>query len=516
MKICDAFRRPAKLFPNNLAIIDRDKKLTFSEFMERVHRLVTGLLSLGLCKGDRIGVLLKNRSEYFEIIGAGVLTGIVVVPINYRFGGKELEFILRDSGCRALILEPEYSSVISAIRSGLDMLQHCICVDASEPEMVGYESLISHPPMPSPAKDLLEDDLAMIMYTSGTTGTPKGAMFTQRIMGERCLLSAIEMSISNHDRYLNVLPFFHIGVQVSLGYLYMGAANFILGDWDVWAFCETVQNQRITATVLAPSIINFIIHYADVERYDLKSLKLIFYGASPISESTLRSALKLFRCDFTQGLGSTENFTSIILRPEEHVLEGAEKETRRLQAAGRESVLMEARVVNAGDEHVIPGEVGEVITRGGCNFSGYWNNPKATREALKNGWYYSGDLGTVDEDGYIFLVERKKEVIISGAENIYPREIENILFSHPAILEAAVIGIPHEKWGETPKAIIVLKPGEELSEEGVIEFCKAHLSSYKKPTSVEFVNSLPKNPQGKIMKRALKEKYWTGFGRKIN
>ena len=515
MLVRDAFKRAVKLFPDRLAVVDENSRRTFREFDERINRLANALMGLGVTKGDRVGILLKNRSEYLEIVGAGAKTGIVVVPINVRLVEKELAYVIGNAQCQALILEPEFSGIINSARIDLEDLRHCISLGGPTSGMLSYESLLADASPHLDDMPLDESDLAMIMYTSGTTGYPKGAMSTQRILGERCLMSAIELSIRSDDRYLTVLPFFHIAMQAALSYLYMGATNYVLGDWDERMFCQMVERENITAMCIAPTILNFVVNFRDVDKYDLSGVRTILYGGSPMPEATMKAGIRLFSCNFVQGLGSTENYTSVILKPEDHVLEGTQKQMKRLTAAGREAVMCEARVVTEDGQDVSPGEVGEVITRGAGNLIGYWQNPEETNKKIRDGWYYTGDLATVDEDGYIFLVERKNDMIISGGENIYPKEVENVLYSHPSIFEAAVIGIPDDQWGESVKALVVLHEEESVSESEIIAFCKENLASYKKPRSVEFLDTLPRSPAGKVLKRDLREKYWKGRERKI-
>jgi len=516
MLLKEVFRRSVKLYSDKLAVVDANHQWTFREFDERVNRLANGLNGLGVVKGSRVGLLMKNRAEYLEAIGAGAKTGIIIVPINIRLGEEELNYVISHSQCDALILDDEFAGLVSGMKPLIESLKHCIVLDSPAGEMHVYESLLAN--ASSDLKDIKldENDLAGIMYTSGTTGLPKGAVSTQRIMGERCLVAAIELSIQPRDRYLTVLPLFHIGGQTSLAYLCMGATNYIMGDWEVKNFCETVQNEKISAVTLVPTILNLIVNYPDVSRYDVSSVNTILYGGSPMPEIVLRAGLNLFGCNFVQGLGSTENYISVVLKPEDHVVDGSKKQVSRLMAAGREAIMCEARVVNNQGEDVILGEVGEVITRGAGNLLKYWDNPEETAKKLRDNWYYTGDLGRVDEDGYIFLVERKNDMIISGGENIYPKEVENILFSHPAIFEAAVIGVPDDTWGESVKAIVVLKPGSSSDEAEVIQYCKDNLASYKKPKSVEFVDVLPKTAAGKVLKRKLREPYWQNRKRSIN
>ena len=513
--LVEAFHRPVKLHPDKLAVVDGETRMSFRKLDERVNRLANALLSLGIEKGKRVGILLKNCGEYLEIIGAGAKTGIVTVPINFRLASGELKFVIQDAACEAIILDSGYADIISSISDELPDLKHCICIGHPVVGMQAYDEVLTGASAELPIMPVSEDDLAIILYTSGTTGFPKGAMASQRIAGERCLISAIEMGICPDDKLLNVMPLFHISVQVSLSFLHMGATNVIMRDWDARTFCELVEAERITAMSVAPTIVHFAVNYPDVSSYDLSSFRIIQYGGSPMPEATLRAGLELFRCDFIQALGSTENYTSVILKPGDHKLEGAEREVRRLTAAGRQAVMVEARVVDEDGTDVAPGEAGEVITRGAANFLGYWNNPKESARKLRNDWYYTGDLGTADEDGYIFLLGRKNDMIISGGENIYPKEIENVLYSHPAVNEAAVLGVPDDDWGESVKALVILHKGHTATEQEIIDYVRDNLASYKKPRSVEFVEELPRNASGKVLKKELRKKYWEGRDRGI-
>ena len=510
MLLKDVFRRSLKLYPDQPAVIDGAKRLTFKELNERADRLANVFLAHGLRKGDRVCLLLKNCGEYFEAIGAGAKTGIVIVPVNFRLVAKELAFVLNDAQCRMLILHPQYIPLVEEMSNQLPLLETCLVAGPSTEGTLSYEDEITSASPNLAEYPLTEDDLALILYTSGTTGFPKGVMATQRIMADRCLLSAIEMGIRADDRIINILPMFHVAIVAGLAFMNMGAANVILKEWDAKAFFETVQREKVTAMSVAPTIVHLAVNYPDACKYDVSSFRLIQYGGSPMNEATLRAGIKLFQCDFLQALGSTENYTSVVLKPADHKLEGSAQEMRRLMAAGREAVMVNARVISEMGDDVRPGEVGEVITKGAANLLGYWNNPEETAKSIRDGWYYTGDLATVDEDGYIFLLERKNDLIISGGENIYPKEVENVLYSHPAIYEACVLGVPDDDWGEAVKALVILHEGQILTEQEVIDYCKANLASYKKPRSVEFVTDLPRNASGKVLKKDLREKYWQG------
>jgi acyl-CoA synthetase (AMP-forming)/AMP-acid ligase II len=382
--------------------------------------------------------------------------------------------------------------------------------------MAVYEDLLRDSHAEEPDIPINEDDLGAIMYTAGTTGLPKGAVLTQKSLMMRFIVTAVEGSATAKDKYLSVLPLFHIACQVNLGYLRMGATTVILKDFEPQSFCELVQEEKVTSTLVAPTIIKSILEYPQVDTYDLRSLEKVMYGASPIPVVTLKEAVNKFRCGFIQFMGGTEVFIAISLRPEDHVLDGSEKSLKKLGSAGRQSFLNEVKVLNERDLEVKPGEVGEIVVRSEGMLKDYWRRPDEARDCIKRGWFHTGDMATVDEVGYIYVVERKKDMIISGGENIYPREIEEVLYQHPSISEAAVIGVPDEKWGESVKALLVVKQGAKLTEEEAIQFCKVRLASYKKPRSVEFVESLPRNPLGKVVKTVLREKYWKGHKRRVH
>jgi long-chain acyl-CoA synthetase len=296
-----------------------------------------------------------------------------------------------------------------------------------------------------------------------------------------------------------------------------GSLHTFLKAFDAGAILKLIQKERVTSTVLVPAMINFVLNQPDIGEHDLSSLKRIIYGASPMPLQLLKEGIKVFGCDFVQGYGMTEASPLLtVLYPEDHHTEGSEKLTKRLLSCGREIIGVEVRVVDDDGHDVRPGEVGEIIARGPNIMQGYWKKEAETRAVLQKGWYFSGDMGTVDEDNYIFLVDRKKDMIISGGENIYSTEVENAIYTHPAVFEAAVIGVPDEKWGEAVKGIVALKPGADATAAEIIRHCRGQIADYKVPKSIDFISELPKSGAGKVLKRNLREKYWKGHARRIS
>lgn len=515
----EVFNRGIQLHPNKEAIVDGKRRFTWKQWGDRQHRLANALLGLGLKKGDRLGLLLKNCAEYFDAYAAGAKTGIVIVPINFRLNPDAIRSILEEADCRALMVDAEFMAAIKAQRPLLTGLECVITVGDTESGLIGYEGLLESASSVEPQAVHSDDDLAVVFYTSGTTGAPKGSMATRRIMMARFNVIIMEMGIVPEDCYLNAMPIFHIAVIESLGTILRCATNVILRDFVPEDFCRVVEQEKISKTFLTPAVINFVLNCPKFAEYDLGSLNTILYGAAPMPMDTLvRMAKMMPQCGLIQGYGSTECFALVYLSAAEHkaALAGTGGESRKLAAAGRQAVFSMAKVVRDDGTTVSPGEVGEILLKGGAIMSGYLNKPKETAEAMRDGWFYTKDLATVDEEGYIYIVDRKNHMIITGGENVYPAQVENVLFDHPKVAEAAVIGVPDCTWGEAVKALIVLKPGERMTEKEAIEFCAPRMATYAKPRSVEFVEALPHTATGKIDKLFLKKKYWNGKEKMIS
>ena len=512
--------RAAMWYPEKTAMLDvgEDKLLTFREFNDRVNRLANALLSLGLKKGDRVASVSPNRYQLVEIAFACHKIGLIGVPLNARLSTAEMLYMINNAEASILILGPEYIEEIEKVRSEIKTVTHYISILQTPPSMIDYEDTVCSASAEEPKIEVEMDDIFELKYTSGTTGRIKAAMMPYR--SKLCQARKILLRDSNINKdsaMCHVAPITHASGLFILPLIMVGGRSVILPGFDIPLMLKTIQKERITHLLAVPTMLNVLMAYPDITKYDLSSIKTISYAASPMPVGGIKQALEIFGPVLAQGYGLTEASGGITcLSKEDHLIDGDPKKLKRLASAGRPVIECDVRVVNEKGEDVKPGEVGEVIERGDDIMLGYWKDPELTAATLRNGWLYTKDMATVDEDGYIYLVDRKGDMIISGGFNIYPSEVEEVLYGLPAVFEAAVIGVPDDKWGESVKAVVVLKEGMAACEEEIIEYCKKHLSGYKKPKSVEFVEELPKNNVGKILKKKLKEKYWGGREKMIS
>ena len=519
MPMGDLIRRSAHRFPNKTALVFGESRLTYRELNRRVNSLANSLLRLNLKKGDRVALLSHNHPAYFEVYFACAKSGGIFVPINNLLRRAELLQILNYVEPRYLIFGPEFEETLGSMRSELKSVETWVCLkeEAAAP-VLPYAGLMEKGGSEEPEVSITDDDIMSIILTSGTTGLPKGAMRTHRHIYINALTGASEVGLKASDRTLLVFPFYHVTWEDNLRHVLM--ANTILirreGSFDPREVLGTVSREGITVCQFVPTMISSLLQLDSYESFDLSKLRLIVYAASPMPVELLKKALKRFRCEFAQLYGQTETGPlTTLLKPEDHVLEGTPEQTARLASAGRPVLSYEIRIVDEDGNDVPTGEVGEIAVRSECMTIGYWNLPKETARTIRGGWLYTGDFGRLDEEGFVYIVDRKNDMIISGAKNIYPREIEEVLYRHPAVLEATVIGVPDEHWGESVMALVVLKGGMKATEEEMIAYCKENIASYKKPRFVQFRKELPKNQTGKIMKRVIRDEYWKGRDRRV-
>ena len=511
--------RSALWFADRIAIVHEEYRFNFRQLNERVNRLANAFLGLGLQKGDRVALLSANRHQLVEADFACYKAGFVRVPLNARLSMPELIHMLNNSESNVLILGPEFIEGIERVRAQIPTVGHTIALSQTPPSMLDYETFIQAASPDEPKAEVGLDDLCSLNYTSGTTGQLKAVMMSHRnrICQARKFLLVPDVNIQKESVMGHVGPITHASGGMILPFIIRGACNLILRTFEIKLLLETIAREKVTHLFTVPTMLNFLMAYPDLKKYDLSSIQMIMYGASPMPVERIKQALEIFGPVLIQGYGQTETTSGFtFLSKDDHLFAGDPKKMRRLASAGLPSPECEVRVVNEKGEDVKPGEVGEIIERGDDAMLGYWKDPELTAETLRDGWVYTRDMATIDEDGYIYIVDRKSDMIISGGFNIYPSEVENALHVHPAVFEAAVIAVPDEQWGESVKAVVVLREGMKATEEEIIEHCKKHLASYKKPKSVDFVPELPKNPYGKVLRRKLREKYWVGQERMVH
>jgi long-chain acyl-CoA synthetase len=521
MDLQQILERAVRFYPDRTAVVDGATRLTYRAFAARVRRLCRALQGLGLERGDRLAVLMFNSHRYLELYYATAEMGTLIVPLNIRLSAGELAYILDDSGSNTLFVGPEFVSLAREIQSGRTALRRCILAGDGTPPpgWLSYEALLATADADFAPAPVAPDDLAGLFYTSGTTGHPKGVMLSHANVVANTYHVLASGLWREGDVYLHACPMFHLADgPTSHAITWIGGTHVLIPGFKADLALEAIERERVTVTILIPTMINFLIHHPDVRKRDLSSLRNITYGGAPMPLELAQHAMRTLPCTFRQAYGLTETSPLLTVLPaEEHVADGPPEKVRRLLSCGRAVVGVRVRVVNGRGEEVKPGEVGEIIAKGPNIMVGYWRKPEETAEVLRDGWLYTGDLATVDEEGYIYIVDRKKDMIITGGENVFSTEVENVLYTHPAVLEAAVVGVPDERWGEAVKAIVVLKPGMQATEGELIAHCRARLAHFKAPRSVEFyAGALPKSGSGKILKRELRERYWAGQERRVH
>lgn len=512
-------RRTSQLYHSKPAIVCGHHTVTYDEYQHRVHQLSHALQRLGVRQGDRVAYLSLNCHRLLEGYYAVPQIGAILLCLNIRLSPHELAFILNDAQPRVLVLSHSTAPLWDAIRDQCPSVEHVLLMEGRLPEREwpSYDETIGGEPTTSPDVPAIdENDTAELFYTSGTTsGRPKGVMLTYRNLYAHALSTIATQSLDYSDRTVQIVgtvPLFHVNSWGSPHYLVaLGATQVIVPRFEPAVFCEAVQRHRATHAFLVPTMLNALLNYPDLERYDLASVRKIVLGGAPTPYALIEAARRRLGAECLVGYGLTETSPIVTIAGLKSTLDhlSPEAKDRRQAMTGMPLVGLEVEVF---DDEMRPqphdGRAsGELCVRGDSVMKGYWNRPEETAEAFRGAWFHTGDVATIDDEGYVNIVDRKKDIIISGGENISTAAIEDALYRHPAVLEAAVIGVPDAKWGEVPKAIIVLKPGQALTEAEIVQFCRQHLAGFEMPRSVAFAQELPKTGTGKILKHELRAQY---------
>ncbi|MGF6441614.1 class I adenylate-forming enzyme family protein [Paraburkholderia youngii] len=503
----EMIERNARLHADHTALVYAERRLTHAQLAERARRFSGALYQRGLRRQDRVAILAMNCAEYYETYRACEWAGFILATVNFRLAPAEILYILKDAAPKALVFEAQYADVVDGLRSQLPGIEQYICIGDAPDWAVSFEAVMEAGPVEGPPIRSNPEDYAYLMYTSGTTGRPKGVVRTHHAMCVTAESCALVTEFAGKTRVLQTTPAFHVG---GIGFVnavaWMGGTTVIHRAFDPKQMLETIAQERITFTFMVAAMLQAVLDVPELASYDVSSIENIVTAAAPVPPPLLARGIQVLGPVFSVQYGMTES-NACWLPAHEVKPQGSPEQVRRLASVGRPCPGIDLRIVDDHGNDLPQGQTGEVWLRSQTQLSGYWNNSVATVEALRDGWYRSGDMGYQDKDGYIFLVDRKKDMIISGGENIYSREVEDALGQHPAVIDVAVIGVPHEKWGESVKAIVVLRRGEQAGEAELIEFCRGLIASYKCPKAIAFVDELPRLPTGKISKVSLRQQF---------
>lgn len=516
MYLTQFLHKAVREYPDDEAIVFGSRRQTWAALTDRVARLAGVLQTFGMKEGDRVGILGLNSDRYVETVFAALWGGGVFNTVNIRWSASEIAYSLDDCDTRILFVDDEFLPLIEAVKAKSAALKTVVYMgEGSAPE--GLEDLQSLLENAAPVEDQRRSgsNLAGILYTGGTTGKPKGVMLSH----SNLYLSALSTIISDvrFDRIvgLHSAPFFHVaGIGLVLQLSIRGGTHVILPRFDPLEVIQAIERETVVETFLVPTMLRAVLDHPEFDRHDTSSLRCLIYGASPMDRALLKRALAKFpNAGFLQMYGMTElSPTVTMLLPDDHTNPAQQS---KLMSAGSPTHIAEIRIVDPTGKEVEPGQVGEICARGPMVMQGYWNKEEQTREAIRDGWMHTGDAGYLSDDGYLFLVDRIKDMIVTGAENVYSVEVEDVLLQHPSISQCAVIGVPDEKWGERVHAVLVLRDGYQLDEADIISFCKEHIAGYKCPRSFEVREEMPMSGAGKLLKFKLKEEHWQGKGRNI-
>ncbi len=519
----------ARIFGSKIGVVCEDLRFTYLEFNQRADRLSQALIKLGVGEGDRVAYLSFNCHRLLEAYYGVPQIKAILMPLNIRLGPEELGFILQDSQPRVLFFDPEFLPLVESLRSCANSIEHYISLRGSKPGWANpksYDELVAEAePTLIDYRVIDENSVAELFYTSGTTAHPKGVMLTHRNLYLHALYTAIGMRGHDREVHIYTVPLFHVNSWGAPHILCLtGGRNVMTRKFDALSLLELIQHERVTRLHLVPTMVIALLNHPDFARYDLSSVKDMMMGGAPTNTALIRQVeQKIPGCMAHGGYGLTETSPVItIAHLKDHLKsESEDVNLRRKATAGYALAASEIRVVDPAGGDVSPdGEsIGEIIVRSDNVMAGYWKHPEETARAIRDDWFYTGDLGTIDDEGYVLIVDRVKDMILSGGENVGTAEIERVLYQHPAVLECAVIAVPDETWGEVPKALVVVREGTDPNPavaNDILAHCRQHLAAFKVPKSVEFMETLPKGGTGKILKKNLREKYWAGRERRVH
>jgi len=511
-------KKALDLYPQKIAVIDGDRAFTYAQIGGRVAALARFFQARNIAPQDRISILEVNSHAFLETYYAAAGIGAILNPLNYRLASKEIAYILKDAGSRWLIANTQFASQVQGLFESDTPLEGIVWIGGQPdiPVQIAcheYEDIIGSNPGSFQPVPVSEDQIAHLYYTSGTTGRPKGVMLTHKNVCLHALGTIAELNLSDKDIWGHIAPMFHLAdAWATFAFTWVGARHVMVGQFEPETVMSAIETQRISLSNLIPTMLNLMIKHPRVGEFDFSSLRVILSGGAPIAPQVVRSIMESFGCDYIQTYGMTETspyLTFSILK--QHLLDlSAEDQLRYKSKTGRPFIGVDLKVMGENGSPVEADEqqVGEIWVRGDTVTAGYWNLPQESAAAFTDGWLRTGDLAVVDKEGYVNIVDRKKDMIVTGGENVYSTEVENVLYMHPKVLEAAVFAVPDETWGEAVTAAVVLKKGETASAAEIIEFCKVYQASYKAPKTIVFLDELPKTGSGKIYKKGLRDPYW--------
>ncbi len=509
----------ARRYGERTAFVHGDIRLSFLEAGERIIRLANAMTDLGVKPYDCVGLVSGNCHQFVEIFFARYILGVIELSPSPRVGPEEWAHMFNENQTQVVFVSADYLDQLLSVRDKLNTVKHIVAISGAKSGILDYEKIVSDASSELLDLDIDIDKVGRMMYTGGTTGRPKGAMITRRadLAMFRNMLFDLVPDLSQEDVFLGVQPLYHAARSFFWPCWIRGACQVIIPSFEPETVFPVIEKEKVTIIKTVPTLLVRMTTHPSFKKWDLSSLRTMVYGASPMPVERLKEALQVFGPVLVQNYGQTEAAMTIcLLTKEDHVLDGTPAETARLASIGRPYSWVEVKIVDDDGNEVPTGEVAEVIVRSEHQMIGYLNMPEETRQAIKNGWIHTGDVGKKDEEGFFFLLDRKKEMIISGGLNVYPGEVEQILYQHPSVMEAAVFGVPDEKWGEAVTAAVAFKPGMSATEEELSAFCRERLAGFKKPQRIYIHDQLPKSSAGKISRREISEPFWAGRERRIS